>query len=76
MNAQPTNPYDLAYQVKDDHTYIDFGHEESSDGKVVSGSYNVLLPGGRVGTVTYTVGGYNGPDVKVTYSREAEYPEY
>jgi len=39
------NPYSFAYAVKDDYTYNDFGHSENSDGKVVAGSYQVLLPG-------------------------------
>ena len=38
-------PYSFAYAVKDDYTYNDFGHSENSDGKVVAGSYQVLLPG-------------------------------
>ena len=69
-------PYNFAYQVKDHPTYNDFGHQETSDGKVVSGSYNVLLPDGRVQTVSYTVDGYSGYVAKVSYTGEAKYPEY
>merc|ERR1712071_539297 len=39
-------PYNFAYAVNDAPSYNDFGHQESSDGKVVSGSYNVVLPDG------------------------------
>ena len=76
MNIQPAMPYDFAYQVVDDYTYNNFGHKESSDGKVVSGSYNVLLPDGRTQTVSYTVDGYSGYVAKVHYAGEAKYPEY
>ena len=69
-------PYDFAYQVQDDYTYNNYGHKESSDGKVVSGSYNVLLPDGRTQTVTYTVDGYSGYVAKVSYTGEAKYPAY
>ena len=76
MDEQPAMPYDFAYQVVDDYTYNNYGHKESSDGKVVSGSYNVLLPDGRTQTVTYTVDDYSGFVAKVDYTGEAKYPEY
>merc|ERR550534_3384967 len=63
----PAMPYDFAYQVVDDYTYNNFGHKESSDGKVVSGSYNVLLPDGRTQTVSYTADDYSGYVAKVDY---------
>merc|ERR1712071_142515 len=69
-------PYSFDYAVKDDASYNDFGHQESSDGKVVSGSYRVLLPDGRVQTVTYTVDDYAGYVADVKYEGEAKYPEY
>merc|ERR1712071_226802 len=72
----PAMPYDFAYQVVDDYTYNNYGHKETSDGKVVSGSYNVLLPDGRTQTVTYTVDDYSGYVAKVEYAGEAKYPEY
>ena len=75
-NEQPPMPYDFAYQVVDDYTYNNYGHKESSDGKVVSGSYNVLLPDGRTQTVSYTVDGYSGFVAKVDYAGEAKYPAY
>merc|ERR1712071_668847 len=72
----PAMPYDFAYRVQDDYTYNNYGHKESSDGKVVSGSYDVLLPDGRTQIVTYTVDDYSGYVAKVEYSGEAKYPEY
>merc|ERR1712071_730219 len=72
----PAMPYDFAYRVQDDYTYNNYGHKETSDGKVVSGSYDVLLPDGRTQTVTYTVDDYSGYVAKVTYTGEAKYPEY
>lgn len=42
------------YAVKD-NICNDFNQQETSDGSQVSGQYSVLLPDGRVLTVTYTV---------------------
>ena len=47
-------PYDFSYEVKDEYSGNDFGHAETSDGNVVSGNYFVLLPDGRLQSVTYT----------------------
>ena len=69
-------PYDFAYAVKDEPSYNDFGHQETSDGKVVSGSYRVLLPDGRTQIVSYTVSGDSGYVAEVKYEGEAKYPEY
>ena len=69
-------PYAFAYAVKDDPSYNDYGHQETSDGKVVSGSYRVLLPDGRVQTVNYKVDGYSGYVADVQYEGVAKYPEY
>ncbi|KAK4292908.1 hypothetical protein Pmani_034354 [Petrolisthes manimaculis] len=44
-------PYNFAYGVKDDYAGTDFGHNEDSDGQAVKGSYNVVLPDGRIQTV-------------------------
>ena len=68
-------PYEFAYAVKDAPSYNDFGHQESSDGKVVSGSYSVALPDGRTQTVTYKVDGDSGYVAEVKYEGEAQYPE-
>ncbi|KAK4292906.1 hypothetical protein Pmani_034352 [Petrolisthes manimaculis] len=47
-------PYNFAYGVKDDYAGTDFGHNEDSDGKAVKGSYNVVLPDGRIQTLRNT----------------------
>lgn len=67
--------YDWEYVVKDDYGNNDFGHKESRDGHNTKGQYYVLLPDGRLQTVTYTVdqyGGYN-PIVEYTSTSKAEY---
>ena len=52
--------YDYAYAVKAESTKpfyapLDYGQTESRDGYKTHGAYHVLLPDGRVQTVTYTV---------------------
>lgn len=42
------------YVVKEDRC-IDFSQQETSDGNQVVGQYSVLLPDGRVQTVSYSV---------------------
>merc|ERR1712071_517753 len=71
----PAVPYAYAYGVKDEPTYNDFDHQESSDGKVVKGSYRVALPDGRTQIVTYTADEY-GYRADVKYEGEAKYPVY
>ena len=73
---QPGMPYKFAYAVEDAASYNSYGHQESSDGKVVSGSYRVALPDGRTQTVTYKVDDYSGFVADVKYEGEAKYPEY
>jgi len=68
-------PYELEWAVKDDESANDFGHQESSDGNVVTGSYRVVLPDGRTQTVTFKVEGESGYVAEVTYEGEAKYPE-
>jgi hypothetical protein len=43
-------PYDFSWAVND--YYNDYSHSESSDGKVTTGSYRVVLPDGRTQIVT------------------------
>ncbi len=43
--------------MKDDY-YNNFGHQETSDGKYVTGSYHVALPDGRHQKVTYKADDY------------------
>ncbi|XP_042239701.1 pro-resilin-like isoform X2 [Homarus americanus] len=68
--------YNFNWQVKDDPSGNDFGHEESRDGDNTQGSYYVLLPDGRLQRVTYTVNGNSGYVAEVTYEGEAQFPTY
>jgi hypothetical protein len=61
----PKEPYSFAYAVKDE--YDDYGRTETSDGKVVTGSYHVVLPDGRKQTVIYKADPYTGFTAEVTY---------
>ena len=74
--SYPAQPYTYAYAVKDDYSGANFNAQESADGKVVTGSYQVALPDGRIQTVKYTADHYNGYVADVSYSGEAVYPKY
>ena len=67
-------PYDFAYEVQDEYSGNNYGHEEESDGNVVTGEYFVQLPDGRLQIVTYTADHDNGYQADVTYEGEAEFP--
>ena len=67
-------PFNYEYQVKDEESKNDYEKKETSDGKIVTGSYRVLLPDSRVQIVTYTAGP-DGFNAEVTYEGEAKYPE-
>lgn len=69
-------PYDFAYAVKDEPSYNDFGHQETSDGKTVIGSYRIVLPDTRTQIVNYKIDGYSGYVADVKYEGEAQFPEY
>ena len=75
LEIQAPMPFEFGYGVKDEPSYNDFSHSAKSDGKVVSGSYSVLLPDGRTQTVTYKADEY-GYVADVTYTGEAKYQEY
>lgn len=68
----PPMPFSFAYEVKDDPTYQDFSHNENSDGKVISGSYRVSLPDGRIQIVSYKAD-EKGYVADVKYEGEAKY---
>ena len=68
-------PYSFDWAVLDEPSYNDFGHKETSDGKVVTGTYYVNLPDGRRQIVTYKADEY-GYVADVKYEGEAKYPEY
>jgi hypothetical protein len=67
-------PYNFAWGVKDDASYNNYAHSESSDGNVVTGSYRVALPDGRTQIVYYRADS-NGYVADVKYEGEARYPE-
>ena len=71
--SQAPKPYSFDWSVKDDESKNDYGHKESSDGKVVTGSYRVALPDGRTQIVTYKAD-ENGYVADVKYEGEAKYP--
>lgn len=68
-------PYDFAYNVKDEPSYNDFLHKETSDGKLVTGSYRVALPDSRIQVVTYKADEY-GYVADVKYEGEAKAYDY
>ncbi|EFX80973.1 hypothetical protein DAPPUDRAFT_318118 [Daphnia pulex] len=73
----PPMPYKFEWAVKDDYTYNDYAHEETSDDKgYVTGSYRTLLPDGRTQIVNYKADDYTGYVADVKYEGEAKYPEY
>ena len=69
------SPYTYNYGVADDYSKAAFSQEESNDGTgVVSGSYSVNLPDGRIQTVNYHANDIDGYVAEVSYSGEAQYP--
>ena len=71
-------PYAYEYGVQDDYSGANFAQHETSDSKVVTGSYSVHLPDGRVQHVTYQADpyGYGGYIADVKYDGHATYPKY
>jgi len=69
-------PYTYTYGVADDYSKANFNAAETSDANgVVSGSYSVSLPDGRIQHVKYTADHVNGYVAEVTYEGTAVYPE-
>ena len=68
-------PYAFQYGVADDYSKANFNAQETADGKVTSGSYQVHLPDGRVQTVTYTADDYTGFVADVKYEGTPVYPK-
>ncbi|XP_076036629.1 cuticle protein 8-like [Oratosquilla oratoria] len=73
----PSGPaqYDFNWEVKDEYSGNDFGHQESRDGYDTQGAYYVLQPDGRLRRVDYTVNGDSGFVAQVNYEGEARYSE-
>ncbi|XP_064086211.1 uncharacterized protein LOC135201270 [Macrobrachium nipponense] len=68
-------PYQFAYDVNDNYKGVDFGQQEKSDGNAVTGSYQVVLPDGRIQNVEYRADHQSGFLAKVSYSGQAQYPQ-
>ncbi|KAK3876508.1 hypothetical protein Pcinc_018699 [Petrolisthes cinctipes] len=64
--------YDFDFVVLDDETGTDFSRQEAREGNRTEGSYSILLPDGRLQTVTYYVDGDSGFVAEVSYDGEAE----
>ena len=72
-NATTTaRPYSFSYDLVDVRGN-DFGAAEESDGRQVQGQYSVLLPDGRLQTVSYAVEGDSGFVADVQYEGEARF---
>jgi len=72
---EAAQPYSYQYAVQDDYSGSNFAASENSDAKVVTGSYTVHLPDGRIQTVKYTADHYNGYVADVSYEGTPVYPE-
>ena len=66
--------YQFGYSVTDTKTGDSKTREETRDGDVVTGSYTVADPDGRIRRVTYTADAVNGFNAVVTYDGEAGPP--
>ena len=67
-------PYSFSYDVLD-VLGNDYGAAEASNGEQVQGQYSVLLPDGRLQTVSYSVEGDSGFVADVQYEGEARFPD-
>merc|ERR1712106_713820 len=63
----PLMPYRFGYAVQDDEG-SDFNQQEQSNGETITGQYSVLLPDGRIQTVSYSVAPDTGFVAEVSYS--------
>merc|ERR1712168_994589 len=67
-------PYAYEYGVQDSYSGAAFGQTENADGKIVTGTYKVLLPDGRTQIVNYKADshGYGGYVADVKYDGHAK----
>merc|ERR1711923_331734 len=71
----PPQPYAYEYGVADDYSKANFKKSETQDGNgVVSGSFVIALPDGRIQTTTSTADHTNGFVADVTYEGTPVYP--
>ena len=69
-------PYQFGYAVNDHYQGAVFSQNEQADAYGnVEGYYSVNLPDGRVQHVKYVANDY-GNNAEVTYTGEAQYPQY
>merc|ERR1711981_768462 len=71
----PPQFFAYEYGVADDYSKANFKKTESQDGNgVVTGSFVIALPDGRIQTTTYTADHTNGFVADVTYEGTPVYP--
>merc|ERR1712218_519699 len=71
----PPQPFAYEYGVADDYSKANFKKTEPQDGNgVVTGSFVIALPDGRIQTTTYTADHHNGFVAEVTYEGTPVYP--
>ena len=71
----PPQPYAYEYGVADDYSKTNFKKTETQDAKgVVTGSFTIALPDGRIQTTSYTADHVNGFVAEVSYTGEPVYP--
>lgn len=64
--------YDFQYKVEDQPTNNYYGQNENGDQQgIVTGTYYVLLPDGRLQTVEYRVDGDTGFVPRISYQANA-----
>merc|ERR1719351_611797 len=71
----PPQPFAYEYGVVDDYSKANFKKTETQDANgVVSGSFTIALPDGRIQTTKYTADHVNGFVADVTYEGTPVYP--
>merc|ERR1712012_928093 len=71
----PPQPFAYEYGVADDYSKANFKKSEIQDANgVVSGSFVIALPDGRIQTTTYAADHVNGFVADVTYEGTPVYP--
>ncbi|XP_069195318.1 cuticle protein 7-like [Procambarus clarkii] len=73
-HTQEGGGYNFQYGVTDDFAGAHFGQDETSDGHLIKGSYYVVLPDGRLQTVTYQADHTMGFVADVEFDGEALHP--
>merc|ERR1712014_208757 len=75
LEKLPPQPFAYEYGVADDYSKANFKKTETQDAEgVVTGSFVIALPDGRIQTTTYTADHHNGFVAEVTYEGTPVYP--